>query len=108
MAECQNGMGYGDDEGQGWRRGGCFDVLLWQHLIRPHVIKTQGSSFSDDESIQLGAARALGKAAINKCISMSQPIPLGGANSGLDLSAARDLVWVLHRGIYHFMPSLGT
>lgn len=41
---------------------------------------------------------------------MSQPIPLGwgGANSSLDLSAVRDLVWVLQCGIYHFMLSLGT
>ena len=57
-------MEQGEGEDQGWR-GGCFDGLLWQHLVSPHVIKTQGSSCSDDENIQLGVAKALGKAATN-------------------------------------------
>ena len=58
-------MEQGEEEDRGWR-GGHFDGRLWQYLVSPHVIKTQGSGFSDEENIQLGAAKALGKVAINK------------------------------------------
>lgn len=54
-------------------RGNILMYYLGNIWEGPGSVKHKDPGFSDGESIQLGTARALGKVAINKCISVSQP-----------------------------------
>lgn len=50
LAKSQDRMEYREEGDQGWR-GGLLDVLLWQHLVWPQVMKkTQASGVSNNKS----------------------------------------------------------
>lgn len=72
LAKSQDRMEYREEGDQGWR-GGLLDVLLWQHLVWPQVMKkTQASGVSNNKIIQFGTAKALGKAALHKRLPRRQ------------------------------------
>ena len=54
--------------------GGIVLMHYWGNIQEgPGSLKHKDPGSSEGESLQLGTARALGKVAIDKCISMSQP-----------------------------------
>lgn len=77
-AECDKVRAMRTEDGEGgillhYVNNSCYDSVSWKH-------KDPGCS--EEESISLGAAKALGKAAVNTCISMNQTLLLGAVGRG--------------------------